>query len=83
MSPPHLDDETLGAGGTIHRLANCGVTVHVLAVCCRTGPMWAGYSDPDLHGKEFNAACDALGVAGRLLAWADDRPRPLPRRASA
>lgn len=27
----HPDDETLGAGGTIHRLASSGITVHVLA----------------------------------------------------
>lgn len=30
----HPDDETLGAGRTIHRLASSGITVHVLAVCC-------------------------------------------------
>ncbi|WP_190132990.1 phosphoribosyltransferase family protein [Streptomyces mashuensis] len=32
--PPHPDDETLGAGGTIARLTAEGVEVHVLAVTC-------------------------------------------------
>jgi LmbE family N-acetylglucosaminyl deacetylase len=69
---PHPDDETLGSGGTIARLTARGVAVHVLAVACRAGPMWSGHSDPAVRIKEFNAACDALGVTGRQVAWAGD-----------
>ncbi|MFI9644371.1 PIG-L deacetylase family protein [Micromonospora sp. NPDC051925] len=69
---PHPDDETLGAGGTIAKLAASGTTVHVLAVTCRTAQMRQGHSDPQLRVKEFEAACDALGVTGRQVAWIDD-----------
>jgi N-acetylglucosamine malate deacetylase 1 len=75
---PHLDDETLGAGGTIHRLTRAGITVHVLAVLCRSGPMWGGHSDAELRVKEFHVACDALGVSGRTLAWTDDERAHAP-----
>jgi LmbE family N-acetylglucosaminyl deacetylase len=68
----HPDDETLGPGGTLHRLAAAGVTVHVLAVTCRTEPMWGGHSDAAVRASEFTAACDALGVTGRHIAWTDD-----------
>lgn len=69
---PHPDDETLGAGGTVARLTMAGADVHVLAVTCRTAPMWGGHSDPALRIKEFHAACDLLGVSGRHIAWVDD-----------
>ena len=69
---PHPDDETLGAGGTINRLARSGVGVHVLAVVCVTAPMWDGYSDAVLRTKEFDAACDALGVKTRTVAWTSE-----------
>ncbi|MGI5213822.1 PIG-L deacetylase family protein [Plantactinospora sp. CA-290183] len=68
---PHPDDETLGAGGTIAKLSAHGATVHVLAVTCRTNVTCLGGSDPGLRGKEFEVACDALGVVGRRLAWVD------------
>jgi LmbE family N-acetylglucosaminyl deacetylase len=67
---PHPDDETLGAGGTIHRLASEGTTVHVLAVGCPPGPVPGCPGDPAVRAQEFQAACDALGVTGRLIAWA-------------
>jgi LmbE family N-acetylglucosaminyl deacetylase len=70
---PHPDDESLGAGGTIARLSRAGAAVHVLAVCCRCGPMWDGYSDPALRVKEFEAACDTLGVTKRTVAWVGRR----------
>jgi LmbE family N-acetylglucosaminyl deacetylase len=65
---PHPDDETLGAGGTIHRLASCGVAVHVLAVACHSLPG----SDAQIRLKEFHQACDQLGVTDRSIAWVDD-----------
>lgn len=68
----HPDDETLGAGGTIHRLASSGITIHVLAVCCYPYAGSGTPSDTGIRAKEFEAACDALGVANRLIAWTDD-----------
>jgi LmbE family N-acetylglucosaminyl deacetylase len=68
----HPDDETLGAGGTIHRLSGSGVTVHVLAVCCYPNPGPGTPSDTGIRAKEFEAACDVLGVAKRAIAWTDD-----------
>ncbi len=68
----HPDDETLGAGGTIHRLASSGITIHVLAVCCYPHSGSGTPSDTGIRAKEFEAACDALGVANRLIAWTDD-----------
>ncbi|WP_019632251.1 PIG-L deacetylase family protein [Actinomadura atramentaria] len=80
MVATHPDDETLGAGGTLHRMAQAGLTVHVLAVACCTHRMWGGYSDVALRTKEFHAACDALGVAGRAIGWADDDRARAPGR---
>lgn len=69
---PHPDDETLGAGGTIARLTAAGAAVHVLAVACPDGSMWGGHSDPAVRVKEFQAACDILGVAERTVACTGD-----------
>lgn len=49
---PHPDDETLGAGGTIARLAAEDVAVHVHVLTCPT----------EVRAKELAAACDNLGV---------------------
>ncbi len=68
----HPDDETLGAGGTIHRLARSGITIHVLAVCCYQDSRPGTPGDTGIRAKEFEAACNALGVQGRLIAWTDD-----------
>lgn len=76
----HPDDETLGAGGTINRLSRSGVAVHVLAIACISATMWAGHSDAALRAKEFEAACDTLGVAKRTIAWLDDERARSPRR---
>ncbi|WP_159944908.1 PIG-L deacetylase family protein [Nocardiopsis sp. FR6] len=58
---PHPDDETLGAGGTIARLAREGVRVHVLV------PGAPGI-DTDLRAKEFDSACHTLGAADHLIS---------------
>lgn len=58
---PHPDDETLGAGGTLARLAREGVQVHVLVP-------GAPDVDTDLRAKEFDAACHVLGAADHLIA---------------
>ncbi len=65
----HPDDETLGCGGTIARLVTDGVHVHVLAVTVRAAPLWAGQCTPTVRLREFTAACDALGVTRRAVAW--------------
>ncbi|MFE0023384.1 PIG-L deacetylase family protein [Amycolatopsis sp. NPDC059021] len=69
---PHPDDETLGCGGTIARLAAEGVDVHVLAVTVRAAVMWGGTSDPATRRDEFTNACAALGVTSSALAWIDE-----------
>ncbi len=68
----HTDDETLGMGGTIAVFTAAEVEVDVLAVACLTGPMYQGASDAAVRLAEFAAACDALGVARRQVAWIDD-----------
>jgi LmbE family N-acetylglucosaminyl deacetylase len=67
----HPDDETLGMGGAIAALTAAGVSVDVLAVACLSGPMYGGVSDAAVRAAEFADACDALGVAGRRIAWTD------------
>lgn len=69
---PHPDDETLGIGGFLHRASKAGLIVNVLAVTCPGRPMWDGHGDPMVRSQEFEAACDVLGVSGRLIAWIDD-----------
>ncbi|RKS07037.1 LmbE family N-acetylglucosaminyl deacetylase [Nocardiopsis sp. Huas11] len=58
---PHPDDETLGAGGTLARLAREGVQVHVLV-------LGAPCVDADLRAKEFDAACRVLRATDHLIA---------------
>ena len=58
----HPDDETLGAGGTLAKLAAAGIKTHVLAILCPR--------DTEARTAEVNAACDAVGVTGRAVAWA-------------
>ncbi|MFI7104141.1 PIG-L deacetylase family protein [Streptomyces sp. NPDC050161] len=70
--PPHPDDETLGAGGTIARLTEAGIEVHVLALACVTLPRWGAATNTARRRAEFEMACDVLGVAGRDIAWSDD-----------
>jgi LmbE family N-acetylglucosaminyl deacetylase len=66
----HPDDETLGCGGTIARLAAAGLEIAVLAVT--VGPLRHGISDPTRRRGEFTDACAQLGVATAHLAWPDD-----------
>lgn len=68
---PHPDDETLGAGGTLARLASEGIEVHVLAVTVWADGRWGGRSEPGVHLQEFKRACAALGVTTAEVAWPD------------
>jgi LmbE family N-acetylglucosaminyl deacetylase len=68
----HTDDETLGMGGTIAALTAAAIEVDVLVVACLSGPMYQGTSDATARTAEFAAACDALGVKRRQVAWTDD-----------
>ncbi|MGH3869131.1 MAG: PIG-L deacetylase family protein [Pseudonocardiaceae bacterium] len=70
----HPDDETLGAGGTIVRLAASGIEVHVLAVGCCRHPS----SDPVRRVREFDEACAVLGARSTQL-----QPAPHPRSLEA
>jgi LmbE family N-acetylglucosaminyl deacetylase len=68
----HMDDEVLGAGGTIARMVASGIDVDVLAVTCCTHPG----SDPVERTREFTEACAVLGVYAHHVAWVDtDRAR--------
>ncbi|WP_017624721.1 PIG-L deacetylase family protein [Nocardiopsis chromatogenes] len=58
---PHPDDETLGAGGTLARLAREGIKVCILV-------LGIPEDDVDVRTKEFDAACRTLGVAEALMA---------------
>jgi LmbE family N-acetylglucosaminyl deacetylase len=81
----HPDDETLGCGGTLARLADEGVRVYVLVVTVRAAAQWGGDSQPATRLQEFKAACAALGVTAGAIAWPDEtgdldisvRPREL------
>ncbi|MEU4218214.1 PIG-L deacetylase family protein [Actinoplanes sp. NPDC026623] len=69
---PHPDDETIGPGGTVARLAATGIEVHVLCVTVRRGRMYGGASDPAVREQEFAKACAALGVRNQVVAWIDE-----------
>ena len=69
---PHPDDETIGPGGTVARLAAEGVEVHVLCVTVRAARMYGSVSDPSVRLAEFDKACAALGVARSVIAWVDE-----------
>ena len=59
---PHPDDETLGAGGTIRKLADAGWQVNVLTVAAHMPPLYT----KDVHEgtiREARAAHEVLGVA--------------------
>lgn len=59
---PHPDDETLGAGGTIARLAEAGVKVSVLIVSGHLPPLYPQEAF-DTTKAEADAAMVTLGVA--------------------
>jgi LmbE family N-acetylglucosaminyl deacetylase len=69
---PHPDDETIGPGGTIARLAADGAEVHVLCVTVRAARMWGSNSSPSAREQEFAKACAALGVVNSTIAWVDE-----------
>lgn len=68
---PHCDDETLGAGGTLARLAAAGARVHVLVACCETLATDDMCCPADVRAAELDAACEVLGVASHRIAWTD------------
>lgn len=66
----HPDDETLGCGGTMARLANAGAEVYALAVACHdvnTGDQ----EEPRSCNRitEFADACALLGVKQSHILW--------------
>lgn len=58
---PHTDDAELGCGGTLVRMLENDIDVHVAAFSTARASLPPG-SDPDLLRKEFNAAMDMLGI---------------------
>ncbi len=59
---PHTDDAELGCGGTLARLVDEGVTVHVAAFSRARESLPPG-APADLLRREFDDAMDVLGVA--------------------
>lgn len=58
---PHPDDEVLGCGGTIARLARAGYEVTVLIACADLPPLYPAYVSAMVE-KEARAAHARLGV---------------------
>ena len=58
---PHTDDAELGCGGTMVRMLENGIALHVAAFSTARASLPPG-SDPDLLRREFNAAMDILGI---------------------
>ena len=58
---PHPDDETLGVGGTIAKLASEGHEVHVLIVSGHLPPLYSR-EDYERTVNESHQALDILGV---------------------
>lgn len=69
---PHPDDETIGCGGTIARLADEGVRVYVCAISVGDLPLLGGASSTTVRLSEFDKAMTALGVTGAEICWTDD-----------
>jgi N-acetylglucosamine malate deacetylase 1 len=70
---PHPDDETLGVGGTIRRLADAGWHVTVVTVAAHMPPLYSG----EVHEatiRESRAAHAVLGVSGSVYL---DKPAVL------
>ena len=59
---PHPDDETLGVGGTIAKLASEGHEVHVLIVSGHLPPLYKR-EDYEISVNEAHQALDILGVS--------------------
>ena len=53
---PHCDDETLGAGGTLARLAASGARVCVLVACCETMTTEGGCCPASVRAAELERA---------------------------
>ncbi|MFH5831581.1 PIG-L deacetylase family protein [Halalkalibaculum sp. DA3122] len=73
---PHTDDAELGCGGTIVRMLDNGVEVHVAVFSTARASLPPG-SDPDLLRKEFNAAMDILNIPGERRYVYDYQVRKL------
>ena len=67
----HPDDETLGCGGTVARLARVGARVSVLAVVVGDMERVGGRSDVADRLDEFAKACELLGVERGEVCWRD------------
>jgi N-acetylglucosamine malate deacetylase 1 len=70
---PHPDDETLGVGGTIRRMAASGYRVTVLTVAAHMPPLY----DKEVHEttvRESRAAHEVLGVSESIYL---DKPAVL------
>ncbi len=71
---PHPDDETLGCGGTLAKLAEQGADITVLLPCRRTDPRGVEHWD-DLVAA-LHAACARLGATAVLPEPQLEEPEP-------
>jgi LmbE family N-acetylglucosaminyl deacetylase len=69
---PHPDDETLGCGGTLAKLASRGYQVFVCAISVGDMPLHGSESFKLTRQREFSNAMTVLGVAGAEICWTDD-----------
>jgi LmbE family N-acetylglucosaminyl deacetylase len=74
---PHADDETFGCGGTIYQMTKDGTEVHVAVMAHgrkpSTRPPYTSPIDHDTRGREFQKACELLGVNEKFILgqWND------------
>lgn len=65
---PHVDDEAIGCGGTIARITESHVTVHVAAFSTAEISLPEGYDEGDIKAEFFNS-CQALGALGSIFNY--------------
>lgn len=73
---PHTDDAELGCGGTMAKMLENGIEIHVAAFSTARASLPEG-SDPDLLRNEFVASMDLFGIPREQLYIYDYEVRKL------
>lgn len=73
---PHTDDAELGCGGTMAKMLENGIEIHVAAFSTARASLPEG-SDPDLLRNEFVASMDFFGIPREQLYIYDYEVRKL------
>jgi len=66
VAAPHPDDEVLGCGGTIARLASEGHEIHLCIVTAAYEPEWSKHFVAD-RPRQVKASCEVLGIKSHWL----------------